>query len=149
MTCPSNMNMPEICPYVRIKHHKHRGMFPACSCSRGMSCFNKTLLRHAPLSKTGALAFLVLPLLQYAVQLMTRGACRWCAVQTQAEIIITCTENHKHTLKALILNLPDANHPAYESVMTIEPRPVYCLQADAYPEMAQPRSQNELTHRIS
>ena len=59
--------------------------------------------------------------------------------------IEAATKNFRNSLKAIILNLPNARYLAYE-LKTMDSIPIYCLHADGYPAMAV--SQHELTHRL-
>jgi len=63
-----------------------------------------------------------------------------------AASIETAIQDNKHSIKAIILNMPKANHLAYE-MKAMDSIPIYCLHADAYPEMAM--SQKEITSRLS
>ena len=60
--------------------------------------------------------------------------------------IETVMKERKHSIKATILNMPKAHHLAYEMKAT-DSIPIYCLHADAYPEMA--TSQKEIMYRLS
>jgi hypothetical protein len=63
-----------------------------------------------------------------------------------AASIGTAIQDNKHSIKAIILNMPKANHLAYE-MKAMDSIPIYCLHADAYPEMAM--SHKEITSRLS
>ena len=60
--------------------------------------------------------------------------------------IETTIQDNKQIIKAIILNMPKANHLVYEMKAT-DSIPIYCLHADAYPKMAM--SQKEITSRLS
>ncbi len=49
--------------------------------------------------------------------------------------IVAATKNFRNSLKAIILNLPNARYLAHE-LKTMDAIPIYCLHADEYPAVA-------------
>ena len=70
----------------------------------------------------------------------------WWQPNYMATHIEAVMQECKHSIKAIIFNLPKAHHLAYEMKAT-DSIPIYCLHADAYPEMA--TSQKEIMYRLS
>jgi len=70
----------------------------------------------------------------------------WWQPNYMATHIEAAMEECKHSIKAIILNMPKAHYLAYEMKAT-DSIPIYCLHADAYPTMAM--SQKEITSRLS